>query len=79
MTQTNLINTAVSVADLFCGKVGEVGMKKMFRMVAAIYMPMEENETQEQAEDRAIELIEDAGMEVYSWWNAEEVEVHEVT
>lgn len=54
-------------------------MKKMFRMVAAIYMPMEENETQEQAEDRAIELIEDAGMEVYSWWNAEEVEVNEVT
>lgn len=54
-------------------------MKKMFRMVAAIYMPMEENETQEQAEDRAIELIEDAGIEVYSWWNAEEVEVTEVT
>ena len=54
-------------------------MKKMFRMVAAIYLPMKENETQEQAEDRAIELIEDAGMEVYSWWNAEEIEVHEVT
>lgn len=26
MTQTNLTNIAVSVADLFCGKVGEVGM-----------------------------------------------------
>ena len=46
-------------------------MKKLFRMVAAIYLPMEENETQEQAEDRALELIEDAGMEVYSWWNTE--------
>lgn len=36
---------------------------------------MEENETQEQAEDRALELIEDAGMEVYSWWNAETVNI----
>ena len=27
MTQTNLTNTAVNVADLFCGKVGEVVMK----------------------------------------------------
>ena len=55
-------------------KVGEVGMK-MFRMVCALYLPMEENETQEQAEDRALELIEDAGMEVYSWWNAETVNI----
>ena len=29
MTQTNLTNTAVIVADLFCGKVGEVGMIKL--------------------------------------------------
>lgn len=47
----------------------------MFRMVCALYLPMEENETQEQAEDKALELIEDAGMEVYSWWNAEIVNI----
>ena len=55
-------------------KVGEVEMK-MFRMVCALYLPMEENETQEQAEDRALELIEDAGMEIYSLWTAETVDV----
>jgi len=48
-------------------------MKRLFRMVAAIYLPMEKDETKEQAEDRALELIEDAGMEIYSWWDAEEV------
>lgn len=50
---------------------------KMLRMVAAVYMQMEEKETQEEAEDRLIELIEDAGMEVYSWWNVETVENHD--
>ena len=39
----------------------------MFRVEAVIYMPMETEETQEQAEDRFLEKIEDAGMEVYSW------------
>lgn len=42
-------------------------MKKAFRVDAIIYMPMEEGETQEQAEDRFLEKIEDAGMEVYAW------------
>lgn len=58
--------------------MGEI-MEKMFRMVAAVYLPMEENETQEQAEDRAVELIEDAGMEVYSWWNTEVIEIADET
>ena len=47
---------------------------KMLRMVCALYLPMKENETQKQAEDRVLEMIEDAGMEVYSWWNAETVD-----
>ena len=46
-------------------------MAKMFRMLVALYLPMEENETQEQAEDRALELIEDAGMSIYSWSDTE--------
>lgn len=50
-------------------------MKKIIRMVAEIYLPMEKNETQEQAEDRAIELIENAGVGVYLHWNAEVVKV----
>jgi len=44
---------------------------RTFRMTASIYLPMEENETEEQAEDRLIELIEDAGIEVYSWSDTE--------
>lgn len=44
---------------------------KQFRMTATIYLPMEENETEEQAEDRVLELIEDAGMEIYSWGDTE--------
>lgn len=41
--------------------------KRMFRIEAVIYMPMEENETQETAEDRFLEEIEALGMEVYSY------------
>lgn len=55
-------------------KVGEVGMKKMFRIHAVIYMPMEDGETQEQAEDRFLEKIEDAGMEVYTWTDVQIVD-----
>ena len=31
MTQTSLINTAVSVADLFCGKVGETNDNQTYK------------------------------------------------
>lgn len=44
--------------------------KRMFRVEAVIYMPMEEEETQESAEDRFLEEIEALGMEVYSWTDA---------
>ena len=50
-------------------------MKKMLRMVVALYLPMEENDTQELAEDRMLEYVVNAGMETYAWWNSEVVDV----
>lgn len=47
---------------------------KILRMVCAVYLPMEDGETQDQAEERALELIENAGARVYSWWNAETID-----
>ena len=52
--------------------------KRMFRIDAVIYMPMADDETQEQAEDRFLEEIESLGMEVYAWTDvhiAEQIEL----
>lgn len=46
---------------------------KMLRMVCALYLPMDEGETQEQASERMLELIEGAGVDLYSWWNVDTV------
>ncbi len=47
---------------------------KLLRMVCAVYLQMKDGETQDQAEERALDLIENAGARVYSWWNAETID-----
>lgn len=49
-------------------------MKRQLRMVAVVYLPMEDGETQEQAEDRVLELIEAQGMNVYAYEGASVIE-----
>ncbi len=52
-------------------------MSRLLRMTVALYVPMKVGETQEEAEDRALEEIEDDGMEIYSWQDVEVINVPE--
>ena len=46
-------------------------------MNCAVYIPMKDGETKEQAEDRLIKVLDDAGMYLMSWWGEEIEEVDE--
>lgn len=42
-------------------------MKKVLRIVPVIYFQMEPNETQDEAEDRFLKIIDDIGLETTSY------------
>ena len=47
--------------------------QRVLHMRAVLYMDMKPNETEEEAEDRLLELLEDAGINCYEW-EEEEIE-----
>ena len=46
-------------------------MAKYVSLDCSVYFPMEDDEERRQAEDRLLQVLEDAGIHLVAWWNVE--------
>ena len=47
------------------------GHMKRLRMEAVLYVQMHDGETQEEAEDRLLDVAESSGIKIVAWWDSQ--------